>query len=297
MRSGLLLAACLLPFAVPLSWAGPSAPEALSGGGSAEWGGAASAAGAVAAGARKAAEAPPDKSGFKPGSAAVELKNGEGEVWARVDKGTANGLPASRVRTSFDHKTLVAARGDRVSTWDEARALCRAMSPAGNWDLPTETDHMTLLMTQAVNINIATEKAGIYPMWLRNEDESKNKSHLAGKSVLLAMADGKGMDLQPIDIGQDSMSELSGAKKDVEEMLDKKLYRTPAEEKRVAAELAKHRAGGVILNPNLPHPELPDDVNAILAKPSKTRLMEHLATLNRYVDAFGGGYPVYCVSR
>ncbi|MBI5595858.1 MAG: hypothetical protein HY928_07190 [Elusimicrobia bacterium] len=238
---------------------------------------------------------------FKPKSPPVELKNGEGQVWARVEKGAAGGRAAPRVTTSFDHKVVVVARSAKAKGWDEARGACRKLAPAGAWDLPTEEDYMTLTFTEAVDIRVGAEGAGLYPMWLRSKDEARNASAMAGKSVLLGMADGKGTDFMPIDVGPESMAEMRKAQGEADTALNNGGYRSAAEEKRVKAAVDEYnRAHGTQtwFNLDVPHPgTFSDEINAILEKPRKAALQKQQAALKTYVGAFGEGYPAYCVSR
>lgn len=301
MNSRLILAVCLLS----LPAAQVRAQEALKGQGQASFNGLSDIWGYVTGrGAerdRAKAERDAAQGGFKPKGAPVELKNGEGEVWARVEKGTANGLPASRVTTSFDHKVVLVARGGKAKSWDEARAACRKLAPAGKWDLPTEEDYMTLTFTEAVDIRVGAEGSGLYPMWLRSAEESQNASGMAGKSILLGMADGKGTDFMPIDVGPESMRDMRQARTEVDRALKNGEYRSAAEERKVqqAVEEYNRRNGTqTVFNLDVPHPGVfSDEINAILEKPRKTGLLKRQAALKTYLEAFGEGYPAHCVTR
>jgi len=247
--------------------------------------------------------------GFAPNSS-IELKNSDNQVWVRTEKGTVNGLPASRVHTIFDHTVIVVARAAQVHGWNEARAACRGLAPAGAWDLPLDDDYMLLLWSEAVQIRIdlkrrsfisSDDKAGIYPMWLRVKDESENAAVFAGKSEVLAMSDGHGTDLDAMDVGPKAVAELRKNMAEIEEILRKGLYRSEAEEKRINAAIEDYNRRNrtrTIFNLDTPHPgELPADVNAILEKPSKARVMENRAILQKLIAAFENGYPAYCVAR
>lgn len=301
MRASLVLAACLLsyPF-VP-----GRAQEAARGQGQKSFNGLGDIWGYVTgrSAERRQAEAQRDAApgGFKRKSGPVELKNGEGQVWARVEKGTANGLPASLVRTSFDHKVVVVARAAKAKAWDEARAACRALAPAGAWDLPTQEDYMTLTFTEAVDIRVGAEGSGMYPMWLRSKEESQNAAAMAGRAVLLAMADGKGTDFTPLDVGPESLAAMRQAQDEVNTALKKGAYRSAAEERTVQAAVDEYnRSHGTRtwFNLDVPHPgTFSDEVNAILEKPRKAALQKQQQALKTYAAAFGEGYPAYCVTR
>lgn len=304
MKIGLLAASCLVSLCAAWGAAQSAGPESVKSGGAAAWNGVGAivemAAEQGAAREKAAAARNDSKVGFKPRSSATELKNGEGQVWARVETGEANGLPAARVRTSFDHKEIVVARAAKAKSWDSARAACRKLAPAGAWDLPLEEDYMTLTFTKAVSIKVGGDTDAIYPMWLRFADESKNSDAFAGKSTLLAMADGKGADMQALDVGPETIAEAREALKEIEFNIKQKRYRSSAEEKRVREAIAEYnRRNGTQtwFNPDVTHRELPADVNVILLKPSLKRLTEGQAKIKTGLDAFENGYPAYCVSR
>lgn len=301
MNQGLILAACLL--SVPAAQV--QAQEAAKAQGQASFNGLGDIWGYVtgrnAERDRAKAEKDAAPGAFKPRSGPVELKNGEGQVWARVEKGTAGGLPASRVTTSFDHKVLVVAKGAKAKGWDEARAACRNLAPAGKWDLPTDEDYLTLILTAAVDVRVGAEGSGVYPMWLRSKEEARNAAKMAGKAILMGMADGKGTDFMPFDVGPESLAQMRKAQEEVDGALRTGGYRSAAEEKRVKEAVEEYnRSHGTRtwFNLDVPHPGVfSDEVNAILAKPRKAGLQKQQAALKTYMGAFGEGYPSYCVSR
>ena len=251
---------------------------------------------------KSAADGHPDPAptvDFKSDSS-TDLKNGEQQTWARVEKGTSNGLPASRLILTFGG-TIVVARAAAAHEWDEARAACRKLSPAGSWDLPTDEDYLTLLMSKAVDVKISLPRGAIYPMWLRFKDESKNTAMFAGKPTLATMTDGHGEDLDPVDAGPETIAAMRKDLTDVEQQLQKELYRSDADNKRVddaVKEYNRRKGSQTFFNLDMPHPgELPADVNAILEKPSKERLVENQESLKKLIGSFENGYPAYCAAH
>jgi hypothetical protein len=228
----------------------------------------------------------------------VEPTEGEGFPEAILEKGTVLGKPATRL--TLHDRTFVTVQVGRATTWEEARAAARALGPA--WDLPTEEDYFALTVGGAVDTRLvvgqtswpdAARETAVYPLWVRG-DQAKADAKYKGTSMLYTMQDGTGMDAQAMDAGPMGVAEYKALRAQLKEILRSGAYRTPAEQKRLAeALLAQNKKGGAILNPEIPHRELPADVNAIIQKPTKEKVLNALAAAERLIAAFEDGYPVY----
>jgi hypothetical protein len=230
-------------------------------------------------------------------------KEGEGLPDAILEKGTVRDRPAVRL-TLADHMTYVAVQMGTAKTWDEARAAARAMGPS--WDLPTTDDYFPLVASTALDVRHvigrtswpdAPADQAIYPLWTRFAGEADN-ARFKGGALLYTMRDGSGMDGGIIDIAAKTLGEAKRALVGIRRKLAAGEHRTADEEKRLSQALADHRQRtGSSLNPEIAHGELPADVNAIIAKPSRETLENRAAALSRSLDAFANGYPVYAVQK
>ena len=120
----------------------------------------------------------------------------------RVIKGEYDGKPASRVKNASGSLDTVVVQLDEAKTWDQAERACAALSPAGDFKLPDPTQHLILTMS-GVNPGLKSSVFGgnsVYPLWTRGSDEAQTAKHFRGTSNMLAMADGRGMDTELLNL-------------------------------------------------------------------------------------------------
>lgn len=216
--------------------------------------------------------------------------------FSQIKEGAASGFKA--LAKSANPKVRQAGK---ANSWDQARKTCRDLEP-GDWDLPTTHEYFGLVVRGAVDVGIRLEgeKSNYYPMWLRTESEDANEVHLSGKALIVGMADGKGEDMFPLDIGPAGLAAMREDIADIQKELDEKRFRTEEEEKKVAEAMAEHRRAnpGTWLNPDVPHPGVfSDEVNRILEKNTRENLLKARAKGQGLLDAVKDGYPVHCLAQ
>lgn len=192
-------------------------------------------------------------------------------------------------------------RAGKANSWDQARKACRDLEP-GDWDLPTNHEYFGLVVRGAVDVGIRLEgeNSNYYPMWIRTESEDYDEVHLSGTGLIVGMADGKGEDMFPLDIGPTGLTAMKEDIAEIQKELDEKRHRTEEEEKIVAEAMAAHRKAnpGTWLNPEVPHPGVfSEEINRILEKNTKENLLKARAKAQGLLDAVKDGYPVHCLAQ
>ena len=216
--------------------------------------------------------------------------------FAKTQEGLASGFKA--LAKSANPKLRQAGK---ANTWDQARKACADLEP-GAWDLPTNHEYFNLVVRGVleVGIRLPGENANYYPIWMRTDSEDYNEVHLSGTGLIVGMADGKGEDMFPLDIGPAGIAAIKADIAEIQKELDGKNFRTAEEEKKVAEAMAAHRAAnpGTWLNPNVSHPgAFSYEINRILEKNTKENLEKARARAQGLLDAVKDGYPVHCVGQ
>src|SRR5690242_15619357 len=83
---------------------------------------------------------------FQGKDAVRELKNGEAQVYARVQEGRVGKYPDVRAEFVFAHEIVVSVNGPKVKTRPEAIRFCEGLGEKGQWNLPTFTEFLQSLV-------------------------------------------------------------------------------------------------------------------------------------------------------